>query len=217
METHLCVRLDPKNFEGGPAATPTIDGDSVYTFSRKGHLYALSAVDGKVIWSKNLAEELGATVPTWGLSSSALIEGDLLILNIGSAGAALEKKTGKIVWKSGSDAAGYATPVPFMQGSDRCLAIMGKHRSLRQTDRWCRIVELSLENLLRRQLGRSVFDGDRVFISSGYIMWSRLKGEWQFGRKSLGKPQHAQSLQQLCPVERTSLRPRREPIAVPGF
>ena len=30
--------LDPKNFEGGPAATPAVDtgGDRIYTFSRKG-------------------------------------------------------------------------------------------------------------------------------------------------------------------------------------
>jgi outer membrane protein assembly factor BamB len=53
-------KLAPDSFEGGPTSTPTVDGNKVYTFSRFAHLNVLDAENGKVIWSKNLMEELGA-------------------------------------------------------------------------------------------------------------------------------------------------------------
>src|ERR1017187_4087987 len=46
--------LDPKNFEGGPCATPTVADEEVYTFSRKGDLFCLDTAKGTVIWSKHL-------------------------------------------------------------------------------------------------------------------------------------------------------------------
>src|ERR1041385_7047606 len=91
-------KLDPKFYEGGPSATPTVDGDRVYTFSKRGVLHCLGAAKGDVIWSKDLMKELNAEMPTWGFASSVYIEGDLAIVNAGSAGAALDKKTGKVVW-----------------------------------------------------------------------------------------------------------------------
>ncbi|HWF18883.1 MAG TPA: PQQ-binding-like beta-propeller repeat protein, partial [Verrucomicrobiae bacterium] len=72
--------LDPHFYEGGTSSTPIVDGDRVYSISRKGNLFCLDAATGKVIWSKNLPEELGCEIPTWGFAGSALVEGDLLIL-----------------------------------------------------------------------------------------------------------------------------------------
>ena len=62
--------LDPHVYEGGPNATPTVDGGSDYTFSRKGHVFAFDATCGKVIWSKNVHDELKLKIPEWGLSGS---------------------------------------------------------------------------------------------------------------------------------------------------
>ena len=45
--------LDPKNFEGGPCATPTVADGRVYTFSRKGELFCLDAAKG----TRHLVEE----------------------------------------------------------------------------------------------------------------------------------------------------------------
>lgn len=100
-------------YEGGPNATPTVDGNTVFAFRRRGHVYALDAATGKVRWERELARELGAKMPEWGFSSSPFVAGDLVILNLGSAGVGLDKKTGATIWKSGPTAAGYATPVPF--------------------------------------------------------------------------------------------------------
>ena len=112
--THSSPGLRLENvYEGGPNATPTVDGNSVFAFRRRGSVFALEAATGKVLWQRDLAQELDAKMPEWGFSSSPFVAGGLVILNLGSAGVGLDKKTGTIVWKSGPAPAGYATPVPF--------------------------------------------------------------------------------------------------------
>jgi outer membrane protein assembly factor BamB len=105
------AKLDPKLHEGGPSATPTIDGDNVYTISKHGDVYCFDAAKGAVQWTRKIKSKK----PGWGFSGSPLVAGDLLILNAGSAGTALNKKTGKIVWSSGPGVSGYATPVPIQR------------------------------------------------------------------------------------------------------
>ncbi|HKS38468.1 MAG TPA: PQQ-binding-like beta-propeller repeat protein [Verrucomicrobiae bacterium] len=119
---YLCP-IDPKYYEGGPGSTPTVEGGRVYTLSKRGHLFCFEAAAGTVIWQKNLMEELGVKKPEWGFAGSPLVEGNLLVLNLGGAGTAIDKATGKIVWTSDTNAAGYATPVPFTAGDERCVAI----------------------------------------------------------------------------------------------
>jgi hypothetical protein len=108
-------KLAPDNFEGGPCGTPTVAGTAVYTCSRFGQVFALDADSGKVIWTKDLMAELGAKRPQWGFAGSAFIHGDLVVVNVGSFGTALDKKSGNVLWSTGTDASGYSTPVPFNQ------------------------------------------------------------------------------------------------------
>src|SRR6185369_6960254 len=95
----------------------------LYTLSKRGHLFCFDAANGNVIWQKNLIEDLGVKKPEWGFAGSPLVEGNLLVLNVGETGTAVDKATGKIVWSSGKEAAGYATPVPLNSGEDRSVAI----------------------------------------------------------------------------------------------
>jgi len=163
------AKLEPKNYEGGPNATPTVDGDRVYTYSKRGLLLCLDAAKGTVIWSKNLVEELKATVPTWGFASSVLIEGDLALLNAGGAGAAFDKKSGKVAWFSGTDASGYTTPVPFEAGGVRCVALAARRDVI--------AVRVKDGKELWRYPWKTDYDinaadpiisGGKLFISSGY-------------------------------------------------
>jgi outer membrane protein assembly factor BamB len=109
----------------GPRASPTIDGDCVYTFSRDGQAFCLDAATGAVKWSRNLQAECKAEAPRWGFAASVAIEGDLAIYNAGAHGAALNKLTGATVWSS-PGTGGYSTPVFFADGGRRCAAVFGE-------------------------------------------------------------------------------------------
>lgn len=115
--------LDDNYYEGGPAATPTVENDRVYTLGKRGDLFCFQSRDGKVIWQKNLLRELATTKPEWGFASSPLIEGDLVLLNVGGAGAAFSKLTGALAWASDTNSAGYASLVPFGTGANRAVAV----------------------------------------------------------------------------------------------
>ena len=115
--------LDAIYYEGGPGSTPTVDADRVYTLSKRGHLFCFASATGKVLWQKNLMEEVHAGKPRWGFAGSPLVIEDRVIVNVGEAGTALDKKTGRVLWTSATNATGYATPIPFMSGADRCVAI----------------------------------------------------------------------------------------------
>ena len=119
-------KLDPNLYEGGPNATPTVAGKMVFIMAKDGFTAALDAKTGKVVWQKNLAQELGAHKPQWGFSGSPTVIGRALFLNIGSHGSAYEAATGKLLWKSGTDAAGYATPVPLSVGKETHLLMFTK-------------------------------------------------------------------------------------------
>jgi outer membrane protein assembly factor BamB len=159
----------PLFYEGGTSATPTVDGDSVYTLSRKGNLFCLGAADGKVIWSRNLAQELGLKMPTWGFASSALIDGSSVFLNVGTYGAAFDKAAGKLLWKTGEFTSGYSTPVPCAFGGKKAFAV--------STAGGAAGVEMATGNKLWDFPWKTDYDvnaadpvivGDQVFVTSSY-------------------------------------------------
>ena len=163
------ANLDPKYYDGGPSATPTVAGDRVYTFSKRGVVNCLEAAKGTVIWSKNLAEELKAKMPTWGFAGSVLIEGDLALLNIGSAGAALDTKSGKVIWSSGPEEAGYSTPAPIAVGGKRAAAFATKQHvvAINVAD-GKELWRFTWKTTYDVNAADPIFSGSKVFISSGY-------------------------------------------------
>src|SRR5688572_25491700 len=161
--------LDPKYYEGGTSATPTVDGDRVYTFSKRGVVHCLDAAKGTVIWSQKLADDLGAKMPTWGFASSVLISGDLAIIDVGTAGTALDKKTGKVVWKSGTDFSGYSTPVPIKSGNDAAVMMAIKQDVIAVTvkdgkELW----RFPWKTQYDVNAADPILSEGKVFISSGY-------------------------------------------------
>ena len=119
--------LDPQYYEGGPGATPTIDGDRVFTISKWGDVFCLDAATGAVVWRRDL-REAGLKPNRWGFAGSPLVWEDLVILNAGSAGVALERGTGRLAWSNGTNAAGYASPVLLRSGDKPVVLIFAaKH------------------------------------------------------------------------------------------
>lgn len=163
------AKLDPKYYEGGPSATPTVDDGRVYTFSKRGIAYCYDAATGSPVWTKDLATELKAAMPTWGFAGSVLIDGDLAVYNVGSAGAALDRKSGKVVWHSGTEAAGYSTAVPFDADGKRAVALAIKKDVVAVTvadgkELW----SFPWETEYDVNAADPILLGKKVFISSGY-------------------------------------------------
>ncbi len=109
---------------GGTSGSPTIDGDRVYLMSGDGCLYALEAKSGAVVWSNNLAGALGVVKPKWGFATSVLVQDNLLVLDAGGFGTAVDKTSGKVVWNSTKAMAGYSTPVPCSFHGTPAVAIL---------------------------------------------------------------------------------------------
>jgi outer membrane protein assembly factor BamB len=101
------------DYGNSPRATPLIDGEHVYLFGAFGHLSCLKLKSGEVAWDLNLRDEFDATdSPKWGACSSPLQVDGKLIVNPGTKDAslaALDPKTGKVVWKAPGKAAGYGS------------------------------------------------------------------------------------------------------------
>ncbi len=161
--------FEPKYYEGGSSATPTVDGESVYTLGQTGELNCFEAATGKIVWSKNIKAELGLKVGDWGFAGSPLVQDDLLILNVGSFGTAVAKATGKLVWTTGREATGYSSPVPFTIHGQRGVALFAARAVVG--------VDVKTGQELWRYPWKTDYDvnvadpiitGDRVFISSGY-------------------------------------------------
>jgi outer membrane protein assembly factor BamB len=110
----------------GPRGTPTIDGDRLYALAADGMLVCLETGNGKRIWGMNIVDRFHGRVLHWGISESPLVEGDRVIVTPGGSGAAvvaLDKMTGKVLWQSQSDEAGYSSPVAFDAGGARKVVV----------------------------------------------------------------------------------------------
>jgi outer membrane protein assembly factor BamB len=82
--------------------TPTVDGDRVYAFTARGQLICLATADGKERWRKDYVREFGGKPGPWGYCDFPLVDGDRLICTPGGKEAtlaALDKRTGAVVWK----------------------------------------------------------------------------------------------------------------------
>jgi len=113
----------------GPRATPTVDGDRVYVVGAAGDLFCLAVETGEVIWEKHYIADFHSFVPTWGVASSPIIDGDRLITVVGADPAGLvmafDKRTGEEVWRALDVVGemGYGQPIIIEAGGARQLIV----------------------------------------------------------------------------------------------
>lgn len=102
-------------YGSGPRVTPTVSGDKVYTLGAMGELVCLDAATGQVRWQKNFVRDYRAEVPLYGFAAAPLVDGNRLIVIVGGEGQAvmaLDRHTGRTLWKAGSAAEpGYCAPL----------------------------------------------------------------------------------------------------------
>ncbi len=97
-------------------ATPTVEGNRVYTCSGLGDIACIDGTTGKIIWSYKGSELNKGTYGMWGIAESLLIDGDKIYFSPGGPETmtiALNKANGNVIWKSASlnDKPGYVSPI----------------------------------------------------------------------------------------------------------
>ncbi len=111
-------------YPGGPRAAVSIDDGRAYALGTMGHFHCLDAATGKVLWKKYPGVDYKVRTPTWGIAAAPLVDGDLVIVQLGAEGAclvALDKKTGVERWRALDDRASYSAPIIIQQAGRRVL------------------------------------------------------------------------------------------------
>ncbi len=135
---------DLYGYNDGPRGSPVIDDDRVYLFGVEGTLHCLKAVDGSVLWKVDTQADFGVVQNFFGVGSSPVVEGDLLIVMIGGSPAdsppistgrvrgngsgivAFNKHTGKVVYQITDELASYSSPVLATIGNRRWCFVFAR-------------------------------------------------------------------------------------------
>ncbi|MCG8585147.1 MAG: PQQ-binding-like beta-propeller repeat protein [Pirellulales bacterium] len=165
--TYECNIVDNLH-EGGPATTPTVDDGRVFTISKEGDLFALDAETGKVLWNHKLSKLLGVRMPKWGFSCSPLVLGNMLIVEA-SRTIALDKKTGRMIWKTDKFKPGYGSPASFQRDGRTLIAVLNNE--------FVMVVDAKDGEIVAKFPWTTSFDtssttpiihGDTIYISTAY-------------------------------------------------
>jgi outer membrane protein assembly factor BamB len=103
----------------------------VFTVGAEGKLHCLLLGSGALVWKRDLRAEYKVPQDFFGTASTPLVEGRLLILNVGAPGGpcvvALDITTGREVWRAGRDwGPSYASPIPAtLHGKRRVFVFAG--------------------------------------------------------------------------------------------
>lgn len=106
----------------GPRATPTYADGCLYAMGAKGHVIALDASDGSLLWRRDLMAAFDAALPMWGFASSPLVVGDQVIVHAGGPEdkglLALAANDGALTWSQATRGMNFA--------SAQALAVAGQ-------------------------------------------------------------------------------------------
>jgi outer membrane protein assembly factor BamB len=130
-------RWKGNSWSAGPSATPTVDGDRVFALGGNGDFLCVDTA-GKEKWRVNLPKDLEGEVNPigggpknlgWGFTGSPLVDGDQLVIAPGGPKgtlAALDKKSGKVLWRSKelTDQAAYTSPMHANFGGTKQYVIL---------------------------------------------------------------------------------------------
>jgi outer membrane protein assembly factor BamB len=113
-------------------ATPTVEGNKVYTSSGFGDLACVDATNGKIIWTYKGSELNKGTYGSWGIAESLLIDGNKVYFTPGGPETmtiALDKEKGTVIWKSPTlgDKPGYVSPILVTYAGKKMIINVSMH------------------------------------------------------------------------------------------
>ena len=190
--------MDMYGYNGGPRCSPVVDEDRVYIFGAEGTLHCLQISDGTPIWRVDTAERFGVVQNFFGVGSTPIVEGSLLIVMVGgspeeshrlprgqldrvigngSGIVAFDKMTGKVAYSITDELASYASLKTATIGGRRwCFAfarggLVGFEPSTGKVDFHYPWRSKKLESV---NASVPVVVGDEAFISETYGPGSSL-------------------------------------------
>jgi len=128
---HETTYVDRFGYNDGPRASPVIHHDRVFLYTAEGKLFCLKLDTGQIIWQRDLAKEFKVPQDFFGTATTPLLEGGLLIINVGAPDGpcvvAIDANTGKAVWGAGDKwGPSYSSPVPAtVHGKRRVFVFAG--------------------------------------------------------------------------------------------
>ena len=159
-------------FGKGPASTPLIAGDLIFTIGVAGSMLALNKSDGTLRWSHDLwGEQFGGNVLAHGYSSSPIAYRDTVIVPVGGENTGLvafDQASGSVRWRALDFDNSYSSPrLLEIAGEQQILIFMAEELigvapddgELRwrypQVNQWHHNITMP-----------TVVDGDTIFLSS---------------------------------------------------
>jgi outer membrane protein assembly factor BamB len=120
------ARFWESNAGAGPRATPTLSHGRVYTLGGTGIVNALDARDGSVIWTRNTVRDTGRKIPDWGIASSPLVVGDVVVVATAGWLVAYDVVSGKPRWFGPKSGSGYSSPhLATIDGVEQIVLVNG--------------------------------------------------------------------------------------------
>ena len=161
-------------YPDGPRASVTIADGLAYALGTMGHLRCLDATTGAVVWKKDPGADYEISRPIWGLAAAPLVEGDVLIAQVGARPGgcimAWDRRTGVERWRALDDEASYSAPVVVDQAGQRVLIcwtgdhVAGLNPATGEVH-WKYATPRQKEVI---NVPTPVVEGDRLFLTSFY-------------------------------------------------
>jgi outer membrane protein assembly factor BamB len=114
-------------------STPAYDGERLYVAGMRDVLVCVDAKTGKEAWRCDFVKELKTPLPDFGFVCSPLVDGDFVYVQAGASVAKLDKKSGKIIWRTLEDKGGmvgsaFSSPVIATLAGNRQLVVQGREK-----------------------------------------------------------------------------------------
>lgn len=161
-------------YPAGPRASVSVADGVAYALGAMGHLYALEASTGKILWQRDLNADYKIEMPIWGISASPLVYKNLLLIQIGGADGAcalaLQLANGKERWHALKERAQYSAPIIIRQ-ANADVVVFWTGDAVSGLDPATGKVHWSIPFKPKNMpigVATPVVEGDRLFLTSFY-------------------------------------------------
>ena len=222
------VYEDHFGYNNGPRCSPTVDGDLVYLYGVEGMIHCVRADTGKPVWKADTFKDFNVIQNFFGVGSTPVIEGDLLIAQVGgsppgskprelfaqtlkgngSAVVAFDKLTGKVAYKISDELAGYASPVLATIHNRRYCFVFARGGLLAFEPKTGKIdfhFPFRCEDVESVNASNPIVVGDKVFISECYgpgsvLLKIKEGGKYQVLREEAKEFRKSMAIHWMTPI-----------------